>query len=444
MNKELLWRLLSEKFEGYEDLYGIKKKSKWGWGLTIRLYDNRDLTITSRDGEIEVRIDLELTHSEIEDMLRLYKYERKFKEATTEEEVKRIDDEMSNEKEMILDDFKRKMFEKYFDGCVGYLAKKYAWAEEIARRMGEKYGFKVSFEVQRSGKPGVKFLYAAFNGVFDSSNMDDEQIAHEALRAIDAVLESKNMFENEDMMKKFLISRGIEPSPAPKIARRRPKKVTLGIAGKLRDAILEKFKENPHVEEIEIQTLWPMEKWEINIYKKPQGICIIAYKDGRIYVGASKIPTGDEISDYLYTKKYKRKYEKAKTEEERKRIFEEEEKEIKRIIEDFKQERFEEYLKAKERDIVYYAKQHMWAHEIARRISRKYGFEAKFDVDVDSIFTTIFDSKGMSDEQVLNEVLKRVDAMVEADEMLANRDLMNEFLIGRGIEPWKPKTHKVI
>ncbi len=40
----------------------------------------------------------------------------------------------------------------------------------------------------------------------------------------------------------------------------------------------------------------------------------------------------------------------------------------------------------------------------------------------------------MNDEQVIEEILKRVNAMVKVEAMLLNEDKMNEFLASRRIE----------
>jgi hypothetical protein len=49
-------------------------------------------------------------------------------------------------------------------------------------------------------------------------------------------------------------------------------------------------------------------------------------------------------------------------------------------------------------------------------------------------FFTTFDSTGMGDEQLINEIMRRVDAIAEAREVFFNEEMMNEFLASKGIE----------
>ncbi|MCX8182869.1 MAG: hypothetical protein N3F08_00395 [Crenarchaeota archaeon] len=203
----------------------------------------------------------------------------------------------------------------------------------------------------------------------------------------------------------------------------------MGLPEKLKERL-----EGKRFRKVELLAPWGGKKWWIAVRRHLYHIFVIAYENGRIEVDTGPVRTSDEIWDYLDRKKYGRKYREAKTEEEKEKVRKKRVEEEKRILEDFKQRRFEKYLRMKRKDIVYYAKEHMWADEIARRLSNKYGFEIKFNIDVESGFITTFDSTQMSDEQLIDEVLKRVDAMVEAGKMLESEDMMNEFLISRGFE----------
>jgi len=40
----------------------------------------------------------------------------------------------------------------------------------------------------------------------------------------------------------------------------------------------------------------------------------------------------------------------------------------------------------------------------------------------------------MGDEQLINEIMRRVDAIAEAREVFFNEEMMNEFLASKGIE----------
>jgi len=76
----------------------------------------------------------------------------------------------------------------------------------------------------------------------------------------------------------------------------------------------------------------------------------------------------------------------------------------------------------------------MWGDEVARRVSEKHGLEVEFRIDTESGFFTTFDSTGMDDEQLINETMKRVNAIAEARETYLSEELMNEFLSSKGIE----------
>ena len=87
----------------------------------------------------------------------------------------------------------------------------------------------------------------------------------------------------------------------------------------------------------------------------------------------------------------------------------------------------EDYLKAKGA-ISYFAKRHMWGDEIAKRMSSKHGLEVRFEIDFESGFATSFDSTRMNDEQLIDEIMRRIDVIAEAREMFLSEELMNDFL----------------
>jgi hypothetical protein len=84
----------------------------------------------------------------------------------------------------------------------------------------------------------------------------------------------------------------------------------------------------------------------------------------------------------------------------------------------------------------------MWGDEVARRVSEKHGIEVRFEIDYESGFFTTFDSTGMDDEQLINETMKRVDAINEAREMFFNKELENEFLASKGIEVERKRSRR--
>jgi len=224
----------------------------------------------------------------------------------------------------------------------------------------------------------------------------------------------------------------------------------MSVVERLRALLAEKFERRPW-EKVELLPPLPPEKWVIAV-RISFDIFITAYENGKIQVDAGPERTRSEIREYLSRKKYGRMYEKAKTEEEKERIVKKEYEEIGRIVEDFKQRRFEKYLKMTSAfrfphlglgwSLADCAKSHMWGDEVARRVSEKYGIEVRFEIDTESGFFTTFDSTGMGDEQLINETMKRVDAINEAREMFFNKELENEFLASKGIEVERKRNRR--
>jgi len=202
----------------------------------------------------------------------------------------------------------------------------------------------------------------------------------------------------------------------------------MSAAEKLRVLLAEKIKP----ERIELPPPHPPEKWMIIARLYLYDIFITAYENGEVQIDTGPERTRSEISEYFWGK-YKYKEKEAKTEEERERIKQRRKEEENQALEDFKQRRFEKYLKSKD-SISYFAAKHMWGDEIARRLSKRYGFEVKFVIDSESGFFITFDSKGMDDEQLINEIMKRVDAIAKARKMFLSRGMMNKFLKSKGME----------
>jgi hypothetical protein len=214
----------------------------------------------------------------------------------------------------------------------------------------------------------------------------------------------------------------------------------MSVVEKLRVLLAEKFERRPW-EKVELLGYSSLRKWMIAVRLHLFEIFITAYENGKMQVDAGPERTRSEISEFYLWKKYKHKYEEAKTDEEKKRILQKEKEERNRIIEDFKQRRFEDYIK-KGGVIAYFAGRHMWGDEVARRVSEKHGLEVRFEIDTESCFFTTFDSTRMDDEQLINETMKRVDAINEAREMFFNKELENEFLASKGIEVERKRSRR--
>lgn len=143
-------------------------------------------------------------------------------------------------------------------------------------------------------------------------------------------------------------------------------------------------------------------------------IWICAYKDGKVDVIGGSMVLDDAVREALWQREKER-----------------------RILEDFRWRKYEKYLES--RVFKHLAGLLMWGDEIEKRISDKHGFDVRFDKDKKACFVSVFDSTGMSNDQLINEVMRRVEAMVEALKLLNNKDMMNEFLVSRGIETVKTR-----
>lgn len=130
----------------------------------------------------------------------------------------------------------------------------------------------------------------------------------------------------------------------------------MSMVERLRALLSKRFERRPW-EKVELLTPGEGEKWIIAV-RLSFDIFITAYKNGKIKIDAGPEPTRSEISEFYLWKKYKQKYEKAMTEEEKKEIKQKKDEEENRILEDFKQKKFEDYLKAKGA-ISYFAKTHV-------------------------------------------------------------------------------------
>jgi hypothetical protein len=117
----------------------------------------------------------------------------------------------------------------------------------------------------------------------------------------------------------------------------------MSVVERLRALLAEKFERRPW-EKVELLGYSSPREWMIAVRIFFE-IFITAYENGKIQVDAGPERTWSEISEFYLWRKYKRKYEKAVTEEEKKRILQKEDEEEDRIIKDFKQRRFEDYIK---------------------------------------------------------------------------------------------------
>lgn len=206
----------------------------------------------------------------------------------------------------------------------------------------------------------------------------------------------------------------------------------MSLAEKLMNLLTEKFK---GVRGLKVESLTsppPGEKWCIVVDRIPYSIFVAAYVNGKFKVGIGPISHWDGISNVIWVYKYYRRFKRAKTEEERKKIRQEKEEFEDKAFHDFMQGKYEKYLDDKGLD--YTTRKHIWANEIARRLSNKHGLSIEFVEDWKCGFKSTFDSSGMSEEKVIEEIMKMVDIMLEAEKMYGDDGMMNDFLISKGIK----------
>lgn len=70
----------------------------------------------------------------------------------------------------------------------------------------------------------------------------------------------------------------------------------------------------------------------------------------------------------------------------------------------------------------------MWGDKVAQEVSKKEGIEVMFrTIDGKSVFESVFNPKGMSDEKILNEIAKRKKAVDEATSLYNARRTCGKF-----------------
>ncbi|MBO3754289.1 MAG: hypothetical protein FGF53_05365 [Candidatus Brockarchaeota archaeon] len=241
----------------------------------------------------------------------------------------------------------------------GYIIKVHWWYEEGDRAVSGEMKFPYIKEFKSDI---INILARKVNEVLDAIGKDEAKIVVTKVETSDyssffvetsvaGVRIRLNLFDNE------MEIRGKAYSFVPKVNSKGPRKITVGVAGRLRDLLIEKFREDQDIWEIGILSyLLRGVKWKIRIRRHPQGFDITAYEDGKMKISMGPVDHWDGIRDIIRIYKYKRKYEKAKKEE-RKRIGQEEEEFESKALDDFMQKKYEKYLKDKALD--YTARQHI-------------------------------------------------------------------------------------
>ncbi|MEM2050341.1 MAG: hypothetical protein QXP19_01325 [Thermoproteota archaeon] len=158
-------------------------------------------------------------------------------------------------------------------------------------------------------------------------------------------------------------------------------------------------------------------RWKIYRSFSP---CIQGYKDGTVKVGSVGLTSIREHINRVTYSLYEKKFDKAEKNRERERLerlmkkWKEKDDVIQRNLvgrRNLEKYMADRYLK----NLVLHIK---YADEVAKRVSEKYGVEVIHCIDLPpeeyDYFCSIFNAKGMSENQILEEVKKRIDAVKEA------------------------------
>lgn len=199
---------------------------------------------------------------------------------------------------------------------------------------------------------------------------------------------------------------------------------------KLKDILNEKYKNTRWFEPFELDTnpVFKDEKWCINT-PMYGGFGVIGFTDGRIRVSTHVVDDWDDGIYNMLWPLYEPKI-KGKSKEEKEKIWAIYDKEREEILNDVINRRWEKYLKGKYLRKPYYGfiVGAFWADEVARRVSEKFSVEVIYYTNpgYDSFFISFFDSKDMTEEQIINEVLKRTDAVSTAFKLYESRKQHDE------------------
>lgn len=158
-------------------------------------------------------------------------------------------------------------------------------------------------------------------------------------------------------------------------------------------------------------------EWHVNT-DLDEGVGVYGLSDGRIRVSSHAL--GEhyrEGLEIITADLYRRRLEKAKSEEEKERIRKEREREIEEVMDDLVNKRWEKYLKDERLRRRYGTFIGLyWGEEVARRIREKYGMDIEFIVGLAGRtgYISTFDPKGMSEDQIFEEIVKRVKMVYDA------------------------------
>jgi hypothetical protein len=100
------------------------------------------------------------------------------------------------------------------------------------------------------------------------------------------------------------------------------------------------------------------------------------------------------------------------SEEGKKRMWEKREEIVGEVLECIEKKKWDERFKFKSKKIRKLIAEIMWGDEVAKIVGGRLGVGIEFiTISGESAFESVFDSKGMSDEQILREVAKRYEAL---------------------------------
>ncbi|MGB9622352.1 MAG: hypothetical protein ACPL07_00775 [Candidatus Bathyarchaeia archaeon] len=203
---------------------------------------------------------------------------------------------------------------------------------------------------------------------------------------------------------------------------------------KLKDYLNEKYKDKPGFKpfEIDMRPVTKKYKWEIFTYWG-YGVGVHEFVDDeKIEVCSHAVHDWEEgVEIWLWDFAYYPALKKAKTEEEKEEILKNmrrEKEEILKVLAD--RGRWRKYLgKQRYRGFILPL---FWGEEVARRVRGKYGINVEFKMGPGyaTYFSSIFNPKGMVEEQIFEEIVRRADVIHVA------------YLMCNGVPPYHKEEQK--
>ncbi|MEM3448872.1 MAG: hypothetical protein QXU11_06850 [Thermoproteota archaeon] len=175
---------------------------------------------------------------------------------------------------------------------------------------------------------------------------------------------------------------------------------------------------------VEIPGLFPGEKWAIRTRGEDVIISIEEYLDGNVRVLSYPLGKAGEYISECLLKSYKHRFEKAeaKGKEEEEKVWKAFMRERDEAREDyFNKRNFEKHLKKSYKWVFIGL---LWLEEVCKKISKEHGVEIKVEIvdeiECNTFLAARFNGGNMSEEEKMEEIKKRVEAVIVAFKLALN------------------------